>query len=422
MSIDPTKLGRFDQSFIVRMIMDFFLILVLVVVVELGVRFAIVVYDFYTAKREDTEIAARGLASDVREIMMNQGGPVAARTVYPILKENHDRMGLEIAIVPSAVTADSIEERFGFAPRGVQPDWPKGRHHAVSVDIEADRFCLQCHTEARVGDTLGHVTVRNYLSTHLAQWWEEVRLTGLMSMLKIMLHTTVLFFLLRLRMSPLLTLRAVVSDFAKGGSDLSRRAPVKSSDEFGELAADLNRFLDRINDIVDDLTNVLERVSELNHRLEGIQTRLEQSASAMEARIAATRSGLDEAVPADPLLGEDWRESVRMLREVLERLARDHPLAGELARHFDDVVARLEEAAGRSRRLREAQSETGAALEALDTEFREFHRAVGEIRALEELMETIAGSGQALVGRLRHSDKESDDDTAEGDESAASPR
>lgn len=406
MSIDPSKLGRFDQSFIVRMIKDFFLVLLLVVVAELGLRLALVIYDFYTAEREDTVIAAEGLAADVREIMMNRGGPVAARTVYPILEQNHARMGLEIAILPSAVTAESIKARFGFKPQGIPPDWSKGRHHAVSVAITADQACLQCHTEASLGDRLGHVTVRNYLSTHLDEWWAEVRLTGLMSMLKILLHTTVLFFLLRLRMAPLLTLRAVVSDFAKGGSDLSRRAPVNSNDEFGELASDLNRFLDRINDIVDDLTDVLERVSDLNRRLEAIQSRLDQSASAMEERIATTRSALDEAVPDEPLLGEEWRESVASLRGILERLARDHPVAGELSENFDRIVNRLEEAAARSRRLRQAQTGTSDSLESLDREFRDFHRTVGEIRALEEMMDAIAASGQSLVARLRHSDSQ----------------
>ncbi|MCH8863701.1 MAG: HAMP domain-containing protein [Proteobacteria bacterium] len=42
---------------------------------------------------------------------------------------------------------------------------------------------------------------------------------------------------------------------------MSFRAPVKSADEFGELASDLNRFLDRLNQILEDLGDVLARAT-----------------------------------------------------------------------------------------------------------------------------------------------------------------
>jgi len=400
MSIDRNKLGRFDQSFVVRMITDFFLILVLVVVIELAVRFGMVMYDFHTAQKESTQQAAKGLATDVRQIMMNRGGPVAARTVYPIIEENYDRMGLQIAVVPTEVTRQSISEQFGFTPEGIPARWREGTHHETTLPVKADSFCLQCHMEAQVGDVLGEVVVRNYLSTQLAEWWAEVRLTGLMSMMKILLHTTVLFFLLRIRMAPLLTLRGVVSELAKGGSDLSRRAPVKSADEFGELAADLNHFLDRIADIVADLTAVLDRVSELNQRLEGIQRQMDDSARAMEDRIAAARRDAAEEEEPNPLLSPQWREAVQALRDVLETMARERDDAEALARRFDDVLARLEAAAEHGDRVHGTRARALESLEALAGDFRAFHRAVGEMGALEDKMKTIADSGRTLVARL----------------------
>jgi len=60
MAVQLLKLGRFDQSFVVRMITDFFLVLVLVVIAELGVRFGLVLYDFHTAEKQDTQDAAQG--------------------------------------------------------------------------------------------------------------------------------------------------------------------------------------------------------------------------------------------------------------------------------------------------------------------------------------------------------------------------
>lgn len=308
MSGDLLKRGRFDQSFVVRMIVDFFLVLLLVALAELGLRFAVVVHDFYTVEEQATGIAAERLASDVRQIMMNTGGPVAARTVYPILERSLEAVGLDIAVEPSPVTVTSIEETFGFTPRGIVGEPREGIHHAVSVAIHAEDFCLSCHVEARPGDVLGTVRVRNYLSTHIGHWWQEVRLTGLMSLVKIMLHTTVLFFLLRIRMEPLLVLRASVAELTKGTRNLNLRVPVKSHDEFGELAADLNHFLDRISHIVEDLRTVLDKIAGLNHRMEALQAGMAEGLAGIERRLA------DAA--ATPELEGELRQFEKLVAEM----------------------------------------------------------------------------------------------------------
>ena len=77
--------ARFDDSFATHMIRDFFLVLVTVVIIELSVRFSLVVYDFHHNQELTTQIEAERLAADIKSIMLNSGGPVAARTVYPIL-------------------------------------------------------------------------------------------------------------------------------------------------------------------------------------------------------------------------------------------------------------------------------------------------------------------------------------------------
>ncbi len=57
---------RFDRPFLIHLIRDFFFVLLGVIVVELGLRFALVVYEFGDQVREETEIAADRLASDIK--------------------------------------------------------------------------------------------------------------------------------------------------------------------------------------------------------------------------------------------------------------------------------------------------------------------------------------------------------------------
>jgi len=82
-SLDESSplIGRFDQSFLIHMIRDFFVLLVLVTVLEFALKAGMVYYSFRTEGPGTTRDAATDIADNVRSIMRNEGGPVAARTV-----------------------------------------------------------------------------------------------------------------------------------------------------------------------------------------------------------------------------------------------------------------------------------------------------------------------------------------------------
>jgi methyl-accepting chemotaxis protein len=254
-----TLSSPFEQSFMFHMIRDFFLLLVLVATVEMGIRYAVVRYDFASKEQARVDLAAQQLANDVKSIMLNSGGPLAAQTVYPILNRNYDDMGLSIAVIPADVTVASMKQ-----------------------------FCLNCHVKAKVGDVLGTVKVGSYLERKESAWWTEVRLTAGALSLKILLHTILLFFLLKVRMAPLLSLRNTVSKLARGLMDLTPRAKVNGADEFGELAQDLNHFLDRINVVVTDLDQILNKVVDASGRLSSLNRDLEQTVDSLREAPSGT--------------------------------------------------------------------------------------------------------------------------------------
>lgn len=403
------KLGRFDQSFIVKMITDFFVLLLVVGLLELGLRFFLVLYDFYSIQTQTTQIAAERLAADVRDIMVNRGGPVAARTLYPILKANHDARGLKIAIEPSRQTLDSIKQVYDFTPRGIPPDWPPGRHHSVSIIVRAQQICLSCHTQAKVGDPLGTITVRSYLSESLKLWWTEVRLSGVLGLFKIVVDSILLFFLLRIRMEPLLTLRSVVSRLSRAGNDLSLRAPIKSSDEFGELASDLNLFLDRLNLILDDLGGVIEQVAALDKQLERVQRQSRDGFEEISKGLAEAARLISAAKHREPLLSAEWLATVKTARmaarEALGASAQNRKLLKPLDRIFDQ----LEDAGKAARRIQSGAERSGKSLSGLSDDVRAFSRVIGEMAVLEEKMKSISTAGRNLVERLVIRDEEDED-------------
>ncbi|PZO12833.1 MAG: hypothetical protein DCF26_18170 [Burkholderiales bacterium] len=396
--------GRFEQSFMFHMIRDFFLLLLLVAGIEFGIRYALLRYDFNSAEPARVNRAAQQLANDVRAIMLNSGGPLAAQTVYPILNRNYDDLGLSIAVVPSAITVESMKETFNMDVKGLQSQWLVGDHQQASVSLTAEQFCLNCHVKAKVGDVLGTVSVRSYLQRKEAVWWQELKLTAGAFSLKILAHTILLFLLLKVRMEPLLALRSTVSGLAKGVMDLSPRAAVNTTDEFGELAGDLNHFLDRIGVVVRDLDTILNEVVSVGKRLGTLNRDLEQKVDnmrdasnrllsdgaqrSMDTQLIAAREGgafeaMDQTLvqTLDALIqsGQPTTEVQAALREQITRLRQNfQAVSGALKQVAPPVM------------VAQAQS----------AEYQAFAQSLREMAMLEATMQTVAESGQRVLKRL----------------------
>jgi len=316
------KIGSaFEQSFIFHMIKDFFLLLLLVATAEMGIRYAVVRYDYASKEQARIDQAANELANDVKSIMLNSGGPLAAQTVYPILNRNFKDLGLAIAVIPSAVTVESMKLSFNIIANGLQPVWKTGPHLESVVNITAEQFCLNCHVKAKVGDVLGIVKVGSYLERKEVAWWSEVKLTAGSLSLKILVHTILLFFLLKVRMAPLLSLRSTVSRLARGLMDLSPRAKVTGEDEFGELAQDLNYFLDRINLVVTDLDQMLNKVVDASSRLGSLNRDLEQTVDGLrEGASTTTDAQVQEQATQYRALAQTLRE-MALLEANMQNIA-----------------------------------------------------------------------------------------------------
>ncbi|MEX5727292.1 HAMP domain-containing protein [Rhodovulum iodosum] len=395
---DSLSIGRFDKSFLIHMIKDFFLVLLAVTVLEFALKASLVYYNFRVNGEDDARVVAEDLAENVRAIMRNEGGPVAARTMYPILKQNWDELGYKVEIAPADVTVRSIEAGFGFTPQGLSVEaWPEGRYKAAEVQVAAESFCLNCHTEAQVGDVLGTVNVRNYLSRDFALWFEDVKLTAGLAVGKIVLHSVLLFLILRARMEPLLGLRSTVGRLARAYGDLNHRADVRTADEFGALAHDLNLFLDRINRLVGELDQVLKKVVAVNDDIVSVQ-------GALRGRIDRVVSGArrlerDAMLGAkrEPLLSQAWFDAIEgAVADLDARLekAGDDPRGAALVEDLRAVIGNAEAQIAASQTLFEGLAAFGDDTEGLKG-------AMAEMTRLEERMKTIMETGDVLVQRLR---------------------
>ncbi|WP_299410855.1 HAMP domain-containing protein [uncultured Roseobacter sp.] len=400
------SIGRFDKSFLVHMIRDFFLVLVIVTVVEFSLKAALVYYNYYFDGTDEAEIVAEDLAENVRSIMRNEGGPVAARTMYPILEENWSDLGYVIAIEPAPVTVASIEEGFGFTPRGIPAeDWPEGRFQTFKTDILAEEFCLACHTQAAVGDVLGTVTVRNYLYRDFALWLKDVQLTGILAAGKIVLHSLLLFLILRARLEPLMELRSVISNLARAYGRLDHRAEIRTSDEFGVLARDLNLFLDRITGIVAELDTVLAKVVTANDDIIAVQGALRDTVDDVVSGVRRLERQAMLSAKQEPRLSNEWFDAVRGSIAALDGAltkVEDTAAATDLLETLRQVVANAEAQTTTNETIYTSLADLGDQSETLKSSTLEMTR-------LEERLKAIIETCGALVGRLKPENKRAED-------------
>ena len=320
-----------------------------------------------------------------------------ARTVYPILNRNYDDLGLAIAVVPAEVTVESMKVTRNMQALGLPARWPVGDHNEAAATLSAEQFCLGCHVQAKVGDVLGIVTVRSYLSRKEALWWNEVRLTAGVLGFNIVVHTIVLFLLLKVRMEPLLSLRSTVGGLAKGVMDLRPRARVKSDDEFGELALDLNHFLDRIATIVHDLDRVLSEVVAVGGRLGVLNQRIEGQLDGLRDTMTrsfghAAQRSLDAQLVAARESG-----AFDALLQALDELAAASALPdGALRAKLQRLRGSFEAVAGA------VQGAAPAAVppEAEALQYQAFAQSLREMALLEATMQAVAESGRQLLHRV----------------------
>lgn len=393
-------LGRFETSFSFHMIRDFFLLLLIVAAAEVGIRYLSLKYEFKTTEQTRVDRAAQRLAEDIRAIMLNSGGPVAAQTVFPILDRNFSDLGLAIAILPSEATIESIQTTFKFKPQGLQPKWSVGDYKEASISIRAEQACLGCHVKAKVGESLGSVTVRSYLEPRQDIWWKELSVIASTLSFKIVLHTIVLFLLLKIRMEPLVTLRATAASLAKGVMNLSHRAKVNSADEFGELASDLNHFLDRVKLIVHDLDRILSEVVSVGERLSTVNRELDNQIDTLRETTEADRArDLHLRVKTQVVTAREtgaFDTVISTLDELVSRKVTTEQDALELKQKIEKLRQSFEtvtELVGQA--VPDMESARAGA-----TQYLVLSQSLREMALLEGSMQKVAESGRMLLKRI----------------------
>jgi len=206
---------------------------------------------------------------------------------------------------------------------------------------------------------------------------------------------------------PLIDAVEQLRELASGDADLTRRLPVASQDEVGQVAGALNSFLDNLQSLVADVTRTAGQVGRLSADLsesvrtlaEGGQRQaagLQESATSLEQMTGTVRQTADNAREASQLAASS--------REVAERGGRVVGSAvtamGEInraSRQIADIITAIDEIAFQTNLLA-----LNAAVEAARAgeQGRGFAVVAQEVR---NLAQRSAGAAREIKGLIRDS-------------------
>ena len=140
---------------------------------------------------------------------------------------------------------------------------------------------------------------------------------------------------------PLQQIKANLDDIAAGDGDLTRRLPVTSRDELGELAGSFNRFVDKVHGLVRQIVDMTGQLTELVGQVAAQAQRSEQAmerqrqetdqvATAINEMSAAAHEVAKSAQGAAEAAQQTDREGQAAKQVVDGSIARIHSLVGDI--------------------------------------------------------------------------------------------
>ncbi|PCI27207.1 MAG: hypothetical protein COB67_09105 [SAR324 cluster bacterium] len=140
-----------------------------------------------------------------------------------------------------------------------------GEHLArILKPFKAQKVCLGCHTNARLGQVLGVMDLTMSLEKSDQQIFTSIRDTVfIMAIVSLLTGFLLSILIQRDLLHPIHSLISILKDIAHGDGDLTRRLPVVSKDEFGELAKLFNRFVENISSLIGDSQKGADEISRL---------------------------------------------------------------------------------------------------------------------------------------------------------------
>ena len=255
-------------------------------------------------------------ATAMREIgeILSKEGLLAVRVVSatPLNPSNMPKDGFEEAairaIMSGAESYARVEEQNGEAfYRRATPD---------KAQVSA---CIGCHTDKKIGDTLGMLAI-TFPMAKVQQFSQESFMKNAMVLIGMIFAVMVaMYFLLRVVvLKPLHQMTAITHDIAEGEGDLTKRVPVAGKDEINELAGWMNLFIEKLQGMMGKVAHVTDKVAAASVQLSATSEEMAKGADGLTARTAQTAAAVEEMNATVGEVAQNSGKAASIAQEAVE--------------------------------------------------------------------------------------------------------
>ena len=211
---------------------------------------------------------------------MMMGDPEVVKDTFKKAKEINGIESLEITKSKAVIEVYAKEEKFTTSP--ILLDVLKNKvtkiteknengHHTIEMiqPMVAQKRCLACHYNAKVGDSLGVMSLIISLDENDA----DIKVTNMRLLISMSVASAVflilaLTFFVREIFTPLKTLKNRISELVSGDKDLTKRLEYVEFNEFGDTAVAVNNFVAMIQETVNEIKQLDKQNTEISSEIE----------------------------------------------------------------------------------------------------------------------------------------------------------
>lgn len=279
----------------------------------------------------------------------------ATREIGEALGERNifqSRLVSEIPLNPANKPKDSFEtqalvaiatgQESYSAIEGTGEDMTFRRASADKATVQA---CTGCHVGTSVGDTLGVLSVSIPMANvHEAMLGSLKRTGGLLVSIIVASLVMVYFLLHKFILAPLGQLNAITQDIAAGEGDLTKRVPVTGKDELGELAGNVNQFIEKLQRAIRRVGEVTDQVASASAELSATADEMAKGADTQTQRMAQSATAVEEMTMTASEVARNSQEAANIAFETTKTAQSGHSVVEETVAGMQQ----LSEAVGQS--------------------------------------------------------------------------
>ncbi len=155
--------------------------------------------------------------------------------------------------------------------------------------------CLSCHTNNKVGDTLGMLTLTIPMGEAIAlsnrSMWQT---GGLMAGIVVIIMSVTYFLLRNIVLKPLARMSEISKDIAEGEGDLTKRVPCEGNDEIAHMGNYFNEFIGKLQQMIKKVAHVTDKVASASVELSATAEEISKGTDSLTSRATQTAAAVEE--------------------------------------------------------------------------------------------------------------------------------